>query len=69
MSKWIMGKFGYHKEYFNGFIKASIKCSSDEIIVRIIGERTVTINCQSINDAMDIVDKYVKDLIESEVQT
>ena len=65
MSKWIKGKFGYHKEYLNGFIKARIKYSNEPIYtVSIIGNRTVKIVCESVNDAIKFSDEYVKDLIE-----
>ena len=65
MSKWIRGKFGYHKEYLNGFIKARIKYSNEPIYtVSIIGNRTVKIDCESVNEATEFADKYVKDLIK-----
>ena len=65
MSKWIKGKFGYHKEYLNGFIKARIKYSNEPIYtVRIIGERTTTKTCKSVNEATEFADYYVRDLIK-----
>ena len=68
MSKWINGKFGYHKEYLNGFIKARIKYSNEAIYtVSIIGSRTVKINCKSANKATEAAEKDVKKLIENEV--
>lgn len=69
MSKWIKGKFGYHKEYLNGFIKARIKYSNKAIYtVSMIGSRTVKIDCESVDDATEFADKYVKDLIKNEVE-
>lgn len=68
MSKWIKEKFGYYKEYLNGFIKARIKYSNGPIyIVSIIGSRTVKIDCESVNEATKFADEYVKKLIENEV--
>jgi len=66
MSKWIKGKFGYHKEYLNGFIKARIKYSNGPVYtVRIIGEQTIDIKCKSINKATEFADHYMRDLIKT----
>ncbi|NOR85113.1 hypothetical protein GQ473_03270 [archaeon] len=69
MSKWINGKFGYHKEYLNGFIKARIKYSNEPLyIVKIIGDRTIGRECKSVNEATEFADEYVKDLITNYVE-
>lgn len=68
MSKWIKENFGYHKEYLNGFIKAKIKYSNEPIYtVSIIGNRTVKVDCESVNEATEFADKYIKDLIKNGV--
>ena len=64
MSKWIPGKSGYNKEYLNGFIRASIKYYGEEVIVKIIGNRTVKMNYKSVNEAIEFTDHYIKHLIE-----